>query len=124
MLPGNRGAFGPAIYFAPSPLSAHFKSHNQGTGRVVANLTMRNPVELYEPWRELTFEILQEKGFDCVIASCFESQTEFAMYRGQDVQIVSVETNFNLIQYEAMVVREVVHQIAKENRRRYRARWS
>jgi hypothetical protein len=91
------------MYFAPGILPAFDKTHNSGTGLVRARLTLHNPVQIYEPWPELTYEILQERGFDCVVANFRNTAWEFAIYRNQDIELVLVDDNFQIAGYRAYI---------------------
>jgi hypothetical protein len=108
MYPGQRGAFGAAMYFATAILPAFDKVQTHGTGYVQVRLSLHNPVELYEPWNDLTYDILQERGFDSVVANFFRTETDYAMYRSQDVEVLKVDENFPIAEYHASIQRAVL----------------
>jgi hypothetical protein len=85
MISGTYGAFGCGMYFARTPDDARRKSRHGSEAVFAANVTLNNPVRLYDKWEWLTPAILRSMGFDSVITDRFNG-TEFVVFSSDNVQ--------------------------------------
>lgn len=89
MQPGVSGAFGGGIYFATTVDAARRKGAHGKEVILIVTVTFANPVRVFQPCPNLTFESLIKNGFDSVVADCFNG-TEFVIYDSSPISRIDL----------------------------------